>query len=190
MLFQSMVPFGRFPGSFATVSREAMIKAALGSGAVVGATVEHIHSVPPLPPSGLALHPDCGSLLFALRRNGRFSPGDLALDIAGFYRAVAAVPPGRGSLLTWLTWTAQFFRHIRPGHLRELLSAAIDLQPGRPNRSFMMVGFTSFCDPSFLDEQRLSRCGNYVLAASGAEPVCGHFGQSATSNPVPSRTSR
>ena len=186
VLFQSMVLYGRYPEGLATVTREAMINGVIASGAVAGATRANLHAVPRVPPHGSAVHPDCGTLLYALRRRDGLVPADVAMDIAGFGRAVVE---DRGTLRTWANWLLQFARHLRPGYRRELLGALLDLRPGRPNRRLMMIGFTSFCAPEFLDEQRLARCGNHVLLASGPEPVCGHFGrQPAVNLPAP-RTS-
>ena len=187
VLFQAMVPAGRYPEGLAGVSREAMIGEVLRASVVAGATARHLHVVPRIPAGGLAIHPDCGALLFALRRGEELVPAESALDIA---RLVQALTGYRDGWLTRLRAAGALLRSPRLGHGCESLAALLGLMPGRVNRRLMLLGFTSFCSPDFLDEQRLARCADHVLLAAGTAPVCRHFGLH-TPKPelVPPRTS-
>ena len=174
-LFQSMIPFGRFPADLDSVSREAVIRAVLDSGAVAGAVAEHIHPLPSFAPVHLAVHPDCGSILYAMRRQGRFVPADSAVDVVGLSQDAAAVPANRSRIGMWRDLARQGWRRARPGCRLELARAIASSLFSRPNRRLMMVGFTSFCQPGFIDEQRIARCGSGILAGSAPESVCSYF---------------
>ena len=143
--------------------------------------------VPRIPAGGLAIHPDCGALLFALRRGEELVPAESALDIA---RLAQALTGYRDGWLTRLRAAGALLRSPRLGHGCESLAALRGLLPGRVNRRLMLLGFTSFCSPDFLDEQRLARCADHVLLAAGTAPVCRHFGLNKHKpEPVPLRTS-
>jgi len=187
VLFQAMVQAGRYPEGLAGVSREAMIGEVLRAGVVTGATARHLHVVPRIPAGGLAIHPDCGALLFALRRGEELVPAESALDIA---RLVQALTGYRDSWRTRLYAAGALLRSPHPGHGYESFAALLGLLPGRVNRRLMLLGFSSFCSPDFLDERRLARCADHVLLATGTAPVCRHFGlRTPNPEPVPPRTS-
>jgi pyruvate-formate lyase-activating enzyme len=187
VLFQSMVASGRFPEGLTSVSREAMIREVLRAGVVAGATVDHLHVLPRIPAGGIAIHPDCGAILVALRRGAELVPGENAMDIA---RLVQALTGYRDGWRTRLRAGWALLRSPRPGSRWEAFAALLGLLPGRVNRRLMLLGFTSFCSPDFLDERRLARCADHVLLANGTAPVCRYFGlRSPNSEPVPPRTS-
>lgn len=181
-LFQSMIPFGRFPADLDSVSREAIIRSVLDSGAIAGATSEHIHPIPSFPPAHLAVHPDCGSILFAMRRKGRFVPADSAIDVVGLTQDAAAVPANRSRIGIWRDLVRHGWRRSRPECRLELARAIAGPLFSRPNRRLMMVGFTSFCQPGFIDEQRIARCGSGILAGSDPESVCSYFARQLSSD--------
>ncbi len=170
---QCLQPGGRYPDKIESADREQAIHALVDSGVVPGLEPHDFMETPQIPAFGFCIHPDCGSGVFLVVRDGAGRVLDRELPFRKLVRAMArSTWWSRRFPKSWLA--LQVLRHI--GCSGFALRRAWLWGTRRPKEAVVLVAITTLMMPDKLDCERVKRCANAILLADGSlRPCCFYY---------------
>jgi uncharacterized radical SAM superfamily Fe-S cluster-containing enzyme len=159
IVFQPVVPIGRFPANIGTVTREDVIHSLVESGSKYHLSAGDFFPFLPTSTGDRVPHADCSAHAFLRIENGRACPLPLAYQqiVVSGRRQLDA--PSPGELLT---------SELVP---REIVNQMRSVWRTRKAR-FLLVSTMSFMRPHTRDEERLSRCIVAMVKEDGIAGFC------------------
>lgn len=173
VLFQSLVPRGRFPESVRTVDREQIVAALCGPSGEEA--LQPSDFLPPLQyvPWRVAPHPDCSVMALACAHHNGLVRGlgqDVRLDL--LWERLQARNGRPGLFNSCLIPLAILAACARPGRLARVLRRFGSLVYGKGSDRLFLVTVGSYMTPETLDEGRLSLCTAGFVTDAGIRGVC------------------
>ncbi|HET8542799.1 MAG TPA: radical SAM protein [Anaeromyxobacter sp.] len=160
-------------GAESTVTREDVMHALVGSGAVAGLSLDHFWPFPRFAPLGLDVHPDCGALLLLALDRGVLRPLDEYLDVAALHRRMREARGRFSRTRALLLFNVLLWRSIRLRKVVPLARMLLGMLLRRGRSSVVAVVVEQFLDGRHQDEERLARCTTCSVQAGGARvPMC------------------
>ena len=164
---------GRMPADIQSVDREQIIKTLIRSEVIAGLKPDDFSISLAIPALGLCVHPDCGSALLILSKEGKGRLLSDEFDQTGFFRALSKTSFW-STYFARLWFAAVFLKHFG---LRGLCLLRHGLRGERSDSErLILISIASPMSPEKLDCERVKRCTNAVVLADGSlHPMCFYY---------------
>lgn len=171
MVFQSVVPIGRYPSHLEILDREALINNLVEQCGQHDIHTSDFWPMPPMPVWGMAVHPDCPVNLHLLVKDGHAHAMGRTVDFDQFYTAMGK-RLSRGRFSASLQPILQLMRSAQAGRRVSLLRHLYGLARGRGRYGLIWLSVGGYMNQATRDDGRLKRCPVCSVTASGLAGVC------------------